>query len=72
MATRGSALSRAVGFFRSASLDEARAAFIIVNEVMQERLQASVVQTPAPKVRRGRKAKASADAAAGVAQSTLV
>ena len=46
MGARGSALSRAVSFFRSASLDEARAAKIIVDEVMAKRMRDENVPVP--------------------------
>lgn len=41
MATRSSALSRSVEFFRSANLDEARVAFQLVKEAMEQRLAKS-------------------------------
>lgn len=38
MSTRGSALDRAIKFFEESTLREARAAYHIVSEVMQQRL----------------------------------
>lgn len=52
MAARGSKLSRAVGFFREADQDEAEAAFIIVQRVMQQR---NPSQPPAQKPKVARK-----------------
>ena len=46
--SRGSKLSRAIAFFREASYDEARVAFILVQEVMAARTPV-VAKTPAPK-----------------------
>lgn len=43
MGARGSQLSRAVEFFRSANLDEARVAYILVKEVMEPRLRQAAV-----------------------------
>jgi len=37
--SRGSALSRAIKFFEEADIREAKAAFSIVHDVMQERMQ---------------------------------
>jgi hypothetical protein len=57
MATRGSALSRAITFFRTANLDEARVAFQLASEVMDERLTDARTPAPVAKVKRTRKAK---------------
>lgn len=72
MASRGSALQRAVSYFRSSGLDEARVAFQLVKEVVEARLaeakysaksQATAVDTP----RRKRRTKAEmASVATGV------
>lgn len=58
MATRGSALSRSVEFFRSANLDEARVAFQLVKEVMEQRLSKASQPTLPFNKTRTRKAKA--------------
>ena len=55
MGARGSALSRAVGFFRSASLDEVRAAKIIVDEVMAKRMRDE--NMPVPEVHKTRRTR---------------
>lgn len=66
--SRGSKLQRAVDFFREASIDEARATYTIVQEVMTERLkgvkvsaagQAKAASTPRKK--RRTKAQMAAD-----------
>ena len=38
--SKGSRISRAIGFFREAPFDEARAGFIIVREIMEKRMRA--------------------------------
>ena len=58
MAGRGSALARAVRFFREADVDEARAAKILVDEIMGERLAGKQVTLPFAKTRRTRTRKA--------------
>lgn len=73
MATRGSALSRSVEFFRSANLDEARVAFQLVREVMEKRLAPAQPTLPFNnKARATRKGKptAATTAAAATQQST--
>jgi len=57
---RGSALTRSVRFFKEASIEEAEAAFTIVQRVMAGRLGPTATETPAPKTRRPRKARATA------------
>jgi hypothetical protein len=59
-APRSSALTRAVRYFKEASIEEAEAAYGIVQRVMAGRLGPMVAETVAPKPRRTRKAKASA------------
>ena len=64
MASRGSALSRAIEFFRTANLDEARVAFQLASEVMDERLTVAATPEPAAaKVRKPRTRKPKADGA---------
>lgn len=62
MAGKGSRLSRAIQFFEEADLREARAAFSIVNEVMQGRLAAMQPGkvSAKPKGKPGRKPKVAA------------
>ena len=43
---RGSAIQRTVTYFREAPLDEARAAYMLVHEVMEQRLQPKPATTP--------------------------
>ena len=69
MASRGSALSRAIAFFRTANLDEARVAFQLASEVMDERLSDARTPEPAAKVRRTRKPRTQAGTT-GIASPT--
>ncbi len=54
MASRGSALSRAVKFFREGDLDEVRVAFKLVEEAVEKRLKAATADAP-KRTRRARK-----------------
>jgi len=54
--SKGTAFSRTVQYFRDASPDEAKAAYMLVAEIMRERV-ASKPQA-APKVKRHRRTKA--------------
>jgi hypothetical protein len=56
MAARGSKLSRAVDYFRTASHDEARVAYTLVTEIMNERLR----PTKVTRTKRTRKSQAAA------------
>ena len=51
MASRGSALSRAIRFFREGDIDECRVALVLINEIMVER------EHPKIKVKRGPRAR---------------
>lgn len=63
--SKGTALSRAIGYFREAHPDEARVAFVLVGEIMKSRqAQAPVAHTPIkPKQKRHRRTKAEMEAA---------
>ncbi len=51
MATRGTALSRALNYFRTADVDEARVAFQLTKEIVERRIATSN-QAPKEVVRR--------------------
>jgi hypothetical protein len=55
MSERKSKLQRAIDYFRTASQDEARVAFLLVKEIMEARTPA--VDKPKPPVRRTRVAR---------------
>jgi hypothetical protein len=64
MASRGSAVTRAVKYFREADVDEMRVAFALVKEVVEGRLHTS---SQVPKaVRRGRKPRVNSPESTGV------
>jgi hypothetical protein len=57
--SKGTAFSRTVSYFREASHDEARAAYMLVQEIMQHRSTVSSKPvSAAPKVKRHRRTKA--------------
>jgi hypothetical protein len=56
MASRGSALSRSVRFFREGELDEVRVAFQLVKEIVERRLAEAKQGAPA-KTRKPRKSR---------------
>jgi hypothetical protein len=70
MAARSSALSRSVEFFRSANIDEARVAFQLVKEVMEQRL-AKTTQPTLPFNKKPRKPKAKPGQGGGQAAPAL-
>ena len=58
MATRGSALSRALTFFREGQIDEVRVAFTLAKEIVERRLeQESRVAPNLVRAKRTRKPK---------------
>jgi hypothetical protein len=66
MATRGSALDRAIRYFEEASLREVRVAFQIVKEVVETRLAGAQTAQEKPKrVRAARKVNGDAAVIAG-------
>lgn len=70
MATRGSALSRSVAWFREGNLDEVRIAFALVKEIVEGRLNKSA-QLTLPLAKKTRKPKAKAPAVAAAAAGAV-
>jgi len=57
--SKGTAFSRTVQYFRDASLDEMRAAYMLVHEIVENRLAAKhPVQVTVNKIKRHRRTKA--------------
>ena len=66
---KGTAFSRTVNYFREASHDEARAAYMLVNEIMQGRTHNGTGTQVAAKPKRKRRTKAEMAAAMALARA---